>query len=190
MRLETDSDSRCVKRRSRCVRLFVLLLVLVVPSAASAATRGGQRSVGLSSLESDVLSSLNATRAAYGLSALRVSVGLSAAAREHSQEMARLGYFGHDSASGGSFNDRIARWYPFAAAYRHWTVGENLVWEAPNLDAAEALALWMGSPLHRKNILDPAWTEIGISTAHAASAPGVYGGDGVTIITTDFGSRS
>ncbi|MFN2628279.1 MAG: CAP domain-containing protein [Gaiellaceae bacterium] len=178
-------------RATRIFLLTALLLALLMPTSASAAgSRAAQRSGRLSSLESDVLSSLNATRVARGLVPLRISAGLSSAARQHSQEMARLGYFAHSSANGGSFEARIARSYPFGAAFRRWAVGENLVWEAPDLAASEALRLWMQSPEHRKNILDPTWTEIGISAVHAAAAPGVYGGGDVTVITTDFGSRN
>jgi uncharacterized protein YkwD len=49
--------------------------------------------------------------------------------------------------------------------------------------------MWMASPEHRRNILDPTWREIGIAAVHAASAPGTYGGQPVTVITTDFGVR-
>ena len=185
-----DSDRRHVAPGPRIFLLTALLLALVVPSAASAAGGGALCSARLSSLESDVLVSLNVTRAAHGLRSLRISPGLCIAARQHSQEMARLGYFAHDSANGGSFDARIARSYPFGATFMHWAVGENLVWETSGLDASEALRLWMASPEHRQNILDPGWTEAGISAVQAAAAPGVYGGDDVTIITTDFGSRS
>ena len=47
----------------------------------------------------------------------------------------------------------------------------------------------MGSPGHRANLLSPRWREIGIAAVHAASAPGVYGGHEVTIVTADFGVR-
>ena len=48
----------------------------------------------------------------------------------------------------------------------------------------------MGSPGHRKNILTARWREIGLSALKVNSAPGVYGGRDVVIITTDFGVRS
>jgi hypothetical protein len=38
-------------------------------------------------------------------------------------------------------------------------------------------------------LLDPNWREIGVSAVHASSAPGVYNGLPVTIVTTDFGVR-
>ena len=48
----------------------------------------------------------------------------------------------------------------------------------------------MNSPEHRANLLDRSWREVGLSAVHAASAPGVYGGDEVTIVTADFGFRT
>ena len=74
--------------------------------------------------------------------------------------------------------------------YRTWSVGENLLWSSGTLTAPVALNLWMKSPGHRKNILTPAWREIGISAVAVRSAPGVFGGRDVVIITTDFGIRS
>ncbi len=52
-----------------------------------------------------------------------------------------------------------------------------------------ALKLWLASPEHRKNLVDPTWREIGVSAVHVAHAPGVYHGRDVTIVTTDFGVR-
>ena len=110
-----------------------------------------------------------------GSAALRLSRQLAAAAAQHSTQMAQLGYFAHDSAHGVSFASRLRSFYP-AAGHRCWSVGENLLWASPSIDAARALSLWMGSPGHRANLLSRRWREIGISAVHAASAPGVYGG--------------
>jgi uncharacterized protein YkwD len=49
--------------------------------------------------------------------------------------------------------------------------------------------MWMTSPEHRANLLDRNWREIGLSAVHSASAPGVYHGGAVTIVTADFGVR-
>ena len=65
--------------------------------------------VHLSALESQLLSQINLTRGRRGLRALRLSAPLTAAADQHSQSMAQKGYFSHDSANGGSFFKRIAR---------------------------------------------------------------------------------
>ena len=135
------------------------------------------------------MAQINAFRAAHGLSRLQLSTGLNAAAATHSAEMARGGYFGHNSANGRSFSQRVGSFYP-ARGYRSWTVGENLVYGSPDLGAARALSLWLSSPPHRANLLDPHWRELGLSAVHSTGAPGVYHGSPATIVTADFGARS
>jgi uncharacterized protein YkwD len=164
-----------------------VLIVAVAPSAGSARSRGTTTEV--TRLQSALLAQINNFRAAHGLSRLRVSQGLTAAANGHSVQMARRGYFSHDSANGGSFSQRIAQSYP-ARGFRSWSVGENLVWGGPDIAAARAFRLWLASPPHRANLLTSRWREIGLSAVHATSAPGVYGGRPATIVTADFGARS
>ena len=127
-------------------------------------------------------------RREHGLVPLRLSSKLGLAARQHSTEMAARGYFSHSSADGSRFDRRIARFYSMGKR-RYWSVGENLLWSSPDVDAAAALQMWLNSPEHRKNMLTGRWREIGISAVHSASAGGNYGGREVTIITTDFGVR-
>jgi uncharacterized protein YkwD len=174
-------------RSLRFVALAVAALGLwVVVSPAGATSDGGK--VALSSLEQGVLQEINSIRREHGLAPLRLSARLSAAARQHSQEMAAGGYFSHDSANGSSFDRRIARYYPLGRN-RYWSVGENLLWSSPDVDPDGALQMWWNSPEHRKNMLTARWREIGVSAVHAATAPGTYGGREVTIVTTDFGVR-
>jgi uncharacterized protein YkwD len=103
--------------------------------------------------------------------------------------MGTHGFFAHDSPDGSQFWKRVRRFYG-PSGYETWSVGENLLWSSGRLDAAAALRLWMSSPGHRKNILTPRWREIGLSAVGVSSAPGVFGGRDVVIITTDFGVRS
>jgi uncharacterized protein YkwD len=174
-------------RSLRFVALAVAALGLwVVASPAGATSDGGK--VALSSLEQGVLQEINSVRREHGLAPLRLSARLSAAARQHSREMAARGYFSHDSANGSSFDRRIARFYPLGGT-RYWSVGENLLWSSPDVDPDGALQMWWNSPEHRKNMLTARWREIGVSAVHAATAPGTYGGREVTIVTTDFGVR-
>jgi uncharacterized protein YkwD len=135
-----------------------------------------------SSLAAAVLSKLNAVRAARLLPALRMSPGLTAAAREHSSEMLAHGYFGHDSFDGTVFWRRIRRFYPGRS------LGENILWASPGMSPTDAVVSWMASPEHRANILFARWRVIGIGAVHASAAPGYYGGHPVTVITTDFGA--
>ena len=111
------------------------------------------------------------------------------AALSHSNEMVSQSYFEHTSPAGLTFMDRIES-TGYMSGARSWTVGENLVWGGPEIGAARAFRLWLASPPHRANLLDPHWREIGLGAVHATSAPGVYGGGSATIVTADFGARS
>jgi uncharacterized protein YkwD len=176
-----------VVRVHRVYAVTAAALALLL-AAAPATARPSRHARALSALEAGVLGDINAFREQHGLRPLRISAALSAAARQHSTEMGLRGYFAHSSADGSSFDRRIARYYPMGNS-RYWSVGENLLWSSPNIDAGGALQMWENSPPHRENLLTPRWREIGISAVHVASAPGTYGGRPVTIVTTDFGVR-
>ena len=171
----------------RRIVLLAALTVLAGPATGSARPQGAVSPSG--SVQAALVRQMNALRAAHGLSRLRLSPALNAAAAAHSTQMARMGYFSHNSANGQSFSQRVASYYP-PRGYRSWTVGENLVYGSPDLGAARALRLWLSSPPHRANLLNPHWHELGLSAVHATSAPGVYGGSPATIVTADFGARS
>ena len=173
--------------RSRLLAsLAATLVVLVAPSAGSADVRTMSSS---NQLQTALLGQVNALRAANGLGRLRLSTSLSAAAGRHSTEMARRGYFSHDSANGASFSSRIEQFYS-PRGFHSWTVGENLLWASPDVGALRALKLWLASPPHRANLLSPRWREIGLAAVHSTSAPGVYGGRPATVVTADFGART
>jgi uncharacterized protein YkwD len=173
----------------RTVLLAVLVSVLVAPAVSTASTpQRAQARASLSSLEYGVLGQLNQIRVQYGLVPLKLNAKLTAAATQHSREMGADGYFQHPSVNGTAFWKRIGHWYG-ATGFGYWSVGENLLWSSPDVDPAGALRLWMASPEHRANILNAGWREIGVSAVHLAAAPGTYGNQPVTIITTDFGVR-
>jgi uncharacterized protein YkwD len=144
---------------------------------------------GLASLDAGVLTQLNRIRVAHHLTRFTLNAELGASAAEHSGQMIADGYFAHASENHTVFWKRIGHYYPLPSA-GGWAVGENLVWSSSYLDASGALALWMASPDHKANILNPRWHEIGISARRASTAGGVFGGDAVTLITTDFGTRT
>lgn len=172
----------------RIALAMVALAVAGGPAVTTAhATQSGRDKARATALAADVLAELNSLRTKRGLVPLRVSSGLLAAAAYHSREMTQNGYFDHRSADGGVFWKRVARFYPSGRAA--WSVGENLLWASPEIDAAGAVRMWMGSPEHRKNMLDPTWREVGISALHLTAAPGFYKGLEVTILTANFGVR-
>ena len=172
----------------------VLVAAGVVAVSSSAATSRGSSStvrsarlVGLPQLQTQVLAGINDLRRKAGLVPLRASSGLSAAAYEQSVSMAEHGFFDHASYGGSPFWKRVAARYATGAG--SWSVGENLVYRSPQLTAQAALQLWLESPEHRRNMLSPVWREIGLGAVHVSSAPGVYEGHAVTILTADFGVR-
>jgi len=167
--------------------LFVVTLAfaaLAAPAGAGKATPSAQPA-----LDAQVLAQVNALRARHGLRPLRLSTRLDAAASLHSRQMAERGFFAHESANGGAYWRRIERFYG-SKGFGSWTVGENLAWASPSLDARETVRLWMQSPPHRATLLNPAWREIGVAAVRSSAAPGVFKGLEVTVVTADFGARA
>jgi uncharacterized protein YkwD len=172
-------------RAARIAAGVALAAALLVP-AATAAPRHAQRA--LTPLESGVLVDINAFRRAHRLAPLKLNDHLTEAARAHTVQMAKDGYFSHDSADGSSFWKRIQAFYA-SSPWTYWSVGENLLWSSPGVTPARALRMWLASPEHKKNLMNPAWREIGVAAVHEHAAPGVFKGLDVTIVTTDFGVR-
>jgi len=169
---------------------LVSVVALAIGATGAGAAGSPARTIAsASALESQVLVELNSVRREHGLVPLRLAPSLGAAADSHSRMMGRHGFFAHESRDGSDFSKRVERFYD-SKGYGAWSVGENLLWASPEISAAEALKLWLKSPGHRQNILAPRWREIGVSIVTVEDAPGVYGNRDVTIITTDFGTRS
>ena len=176
-------------RVSRASALLVAVVVVAVAAAPGSARARGGSQTRTAQLQAALLAQINSFRAAHGLRRLRISRGLTVVAGAHSAQMARLGFFSHNSANGQSFSQRLARFYT-PRGFRSWTVGENLVWGGPDIGPARAFQLWLASPPHRANLLNPSWREIGLGAVHSTSAPGVYGGGAATVVTADFGART
>jgi uncharacterized protein YkwD len=169
------------------------LLAVGCSLSTNVAAGGGQPQTRLArsqpaAYEVVLLREINRVRAQRGLTELRASGLLAAAAQHHSRRMAQRGFFDHDSPNGSPFWKRVGRFYP-SRGFDRWSVGENLAYGSPGLSAAGTVRAWMKSPGHRANLLSAAWREIGLAAMHAASAPGVYRGRRTTIVTADFGTR-
>jgi uncharacterized protein YkwD len=158
------------------------------PARTNAPQHRNRTNSAMAVLEQGVIARMNAIRRGHGLRPLRHNARLATAADFHSRDMARRGYFEHDSANGTAFWRRIERFYP-SRGFRSWTVGENLLWGTDRYGAAFAVREWMHSPPHRENILSRDWREVGIGAVFVAAARGEYRGRAVTIVTADFGSR-
>lgn len=117
-----------------------------------------------STVDATLLSLLNRERTSRGLAPLQLDASLAAVARTKSQEMAGVGYFSHTSPTYGSPQQMLSR---YGIAYSAFA--ENI---ARGTSAANIHASWMASPGHRANILNPAFTRIGIGVAQSGS--GMY----------------
>src|SRR5947207_308075 len=89
---------------------LALIAALAAPAGAHV-DRSRQAIATNTVLASQMVSDVNRLRRSHGLRPLRVSTKLAAAATQHSQEMARMGYFSHDSANGSAFWRRVQRYY-------------------------------------------------------------------------------
>ncbi len=168
----------------RTVLLIVVALALV-PTVAAAPTQ----TTTLPSFEQALLKEINATRAAYGLSQFSLSPALQSAARAHSAAMLERGFFDHRSPDGTSMADRVRKHYR-TAGYARWSVGENLLAAPYEIDAREAVRLWLESPGHRRNLLARKFRQVGIAADRSLTAPGYFHGQEAVVITLDFGMRS
>lgn len=100
---------------------------------------------------------LNRDRVAHGVPLLRWDDGLAAVARNHSVDMRDRGFFGHRSPTTGLHVQRLE-----AANYRAVASAENL---AHNTSIWEAELGLLHSLGHRRNLLDPDLTHVGLGVA-------------------------
>lgn len=113
--------------------------------------------------EQRMLARVNEERAKAGVKALEFDGRLVEVARTHSRDMFERGYFSHFSPEGEDVGDRLE-----SAGIYYTFAGENLAL-APNVERAHTGLI--NSPGHRRNILDPAFTKVGIGVIDG----GVYG---------------
>jgi uncharacterized protein YkwD len=126
---------------------------------------------------------VNKARAAHGLKRIRGNHKLARAARRHSLDMVRHGYFEHSSPSGGSTLVSRASAVHYLRRTAAWFLAENIAWGSGSLASPRAtVRAWMHSPPHRENILSRRVHDAGVGVALGLPA----GGRGATY-TMDFG---
>ncbi len=127
-------------------------------------------------IEESIVQYTNMSRANTALPELKISPVLSQAAQLKAEDMAAKGYFSHTSP------DNITPWDWFKKVnYDYSYAGENL---AINFtDSEEVVRAWLESETHRRNILNPHFTEIGIGIAK-----GTYENQPAIFIVQMFGT--
>lgn len=104
----------------------------------------------------EVLRLVNQERQARGLSPVTSNTTLEDQAAEYACEMIHDRYFGHvNPLTHSTLSERATEF-----KYEYWIIGENLA--AGQASPVAAMTDWMNSPCHRQNILNPAFTELGI----------------------------
>ena len=120
-----------------------------------------------------VIALTNAQRAAAGLGPVSASGALTAAAAAHSKDQAAQNHMTHTGSNGSTLGQRFS-----AAGFAWRTAGENVA--AGYGSADSVMNGWMNSPGHKANILNAAFTSIGVAVAYSA--------DGTAYWTMDLGA--
>jgi uncharacterized protein YkwD len=160
---------------SQLAAVGLSVLAIGCPRADALPASTSQASVARASL-----CAINAERAQRGLHRLRPDARLAAAARRHSLDMVRRGYFAHSR----SFEQRVRDTGYLATAGR-WLIGETLAWGwGEGATPREVVHAWMNSPSHRKVLLRAAYREVGIGVMWGG--PGEHDAPQATF-TANFG---
>lgn len=158
-----------------------LLVPAGLGAAADTATedRGTGARASAPRIESALLAEMNRVRADRGRRALRPIATLQRPARAQSRYLLGQGILDHAGRDGSPFWTRlIAAGYPRGRA-----LGENLAMVpgcGPEV-AARTVRMWLKSPGHRANLLNPAFRWAGAGAASGADCSS-------TVLTADYGS--
>jgi uncharacterized protein YkwD len=105
----------------------------------------------------ELLERINALRRAHGAQPVELDPKLSAVAQHYSERMAQEGFFAHVDPTGKNLQTRLAE-----ARVGYDKAGENLGMADGPLAAHFAIEL---SPGHRRNLLDPSFSLLGVGVA-------------------------
>ncbi|KAJ1661019.1 hypothetical protein IWQ61_000111 [Dispira simplex] len=122
----------------------LLLILLVLAVTAQAYRNGYHRVLGL----------VNQERNQAGVGPLKLDLSLTSDAEQHSRYQAKIGFITHDDERGKGM-DRLQR---IGVLSLFWA--ENVCYTAGGPE--EAFNSWIHSPTHRKNILNPQATYMGV----------------------------
>jgi uncharacterized protein YkwD len=148
--------------------LLVVIALLLFAPAANAAE--------LTATEQALLAEMNRVRAAHGLVWLKVDPKLQRAARGHSADMLRRGYFAH-----GNFSRRVQ--LVGASGPR---LAENLAWaHGARANPQAIVKMWLRSPPHRANLLRAGFRRVGVAAPRGTFAAR----QDAVVVTANFAGR-
>jgi uncharacterized protein YkwD len=174
-----ESKSYSLDRLQKTALSLMAILTLVTFVGANLQAILWQSSDWLVStvLPATVINLTNQERSELNATPLQRNATLDAAATLKAKDMAQNEYFSHFSPAG------VSPWYWFdQAGYVYAHAGENLAIHFT--DSTEVVEAWMKSPMHRENIVNGKYTEIGVGTAK-----GTYEGYDTVYVVQLFGAR-
>jgi uncharacterized protein YkwD len=134
----------------------------------------------VSDLAAGVRCLLNQQRGGDQRLTVAANARLADAARGHATDMVARHYFAHTSLGGTTFVDRIRR-TGYLPSRGGWSAGEILAWASGPLATPRGIVdAWMASPEHRRILLDPRFSDVGVGVAFGAPD-----GSADTAITVD-----
>lgn len=172
------------------IGLGVALTAIVV--VASIVASGGAGDIGRMSsgfdreaVEDHIHDRVNAVRTAYGLGYVARDPGVDALAYSHAADMQARGYYSHDSPEGitpmgrglaaghachrsdGSYGiaENIASSYTYSSVVSLWWLPKYNWLDGEDGMAADLMDMWLTSPGHRQNILNPYHNSLGVGVA-------------------------
>ncbi len=113
---------------------------------------------GIPAAAKNILNLVNAERSKVGASPLKWGYALAKAGQLHSRDMMDHRYFSHTSQDGRGVTGRLAE----VGIKGWWSAGENIAGAGSSTRAFEQ---WMNSNGHRRNMLNPSFTHVGIGIA-------------------------
>lgn len=150
------------------IQLFYNLVIIGKPKILGYATN-----VSAQAVRADI----NESRAANGLNTLTTDDQLNQAASLKANDMFQTGYWSHNAPDG----TQPWKWFE-VAGYKYQNAGENL---AKDFQSAKGLtSAWLGSETHRKNMLNPAFQNMGVAVVN-----GTLNNSETTLVVALFGTR-
>lgn len=177
--LQADQDNRhschMSPRRALGIVPAVLIAGLVAVPVTANAVEPAPRTTALTSaqFENELFALTNARRKVVGCPVLKIHTALVASARAHSGRMYSTGVISHRVPGEAEFGARVT-----AAGYKYWKgLGENIAYGV-NKTPAGIFSSWMNSSVHRANIQNCKFREVGYGVKTVGTSvwvTGVYG---------------
>ena len=165
-----------LERMSATMMLMLVILSFAIANLQALVWIGSDWMVS-TILPATIVNLTNSERSNEHLGMLVRNAKLDRAAKLKAQDMAENSYFAHYSPSG------ISPWYWFDKVhYVYAHAGENLA--VHFTDSHDVVDAWMNSPLHKANMMDGTYTEIGVGTAR-----GEFGGVPTVFVVQLFGTE-